>query len=494
MPRTPRDQGSDFCDNMNRRAFLRFAAAGVAAHTLGRWAAAASARRPNIVVILTDDQGYADISFNPHHPKEVLTPHMDALAREGVFFTQGYISGSVCSPTRAGLMLGRYQQRVGVYTAGDGGRGFDPKTPIFPSFLPGEYVSGAFGKWHLGLDEDYPELKWHALNRGFDECYKFMGRGAHDYYKLKGASGVDDTGPIYRNKKRIDDEGYLTTRLTDEACSFINEHKDRPFFLYLAYNAVHSPQQAPKADIERYREQFGDISDGRAILMAMLYHLDLGVGAVVKKLKDEGVWDNTLLFFFTDNGGAKVMEANNAPLRGWKGSTWEGGIRTPFVVSWPARFKGGRLLDTPVISLDVLPTVLDGIGVSGPTTTPFDGKSLLPVLEGRAKTLPRNLFFSNGGGDGEWAVRAGDWKLVAVREERELFNLAKDPSEEKDVKGQYPAKVAELTELYDAWLDEMAEPLSGDGKRWKQNSLSDRDKERLKKRAERKKERENQNR
>lgn len=479
---------------MNRRTFLRLAAAGLAANTLGSWAAAAPAKRPNIVVILTDDQGYADISFNPHHPKEVSTPNMDALARQSVFFTQGYISGSVCSPTRAGLMLGRYQQRVGVYTAGDGGRGFDPKVPIFPSFLPKEYVSGAFGKWHLGLDDDYPELKWHALNRGFDQCYKFMGRGAHDYYKLKGAGGQDDTGPIYRNKKRIDDEGYLTTRLTQEACSFIGEHKDRPFFLYLAYNAVHFPKQAPKEDIERYKKRFPKITEDRAILMAMLHHLDLGVGAVVKKLKDESLWDNTLLFFFTDNGGAKVMEANNAPLRGYKSSTWEGGIRTPFIVSWPARFKGGRRLDTPVISLDVLPTVVDAVGASEPADTPFDGKSLLPVLEGKTKTITRNLFFSSGGADGEWAVRSGDWKIVAVKDQRELFNLAQDPSEENDLKTKNPKKLAELTKLYDTWLDEMAEPASGAGKRWKQKTATATDKDRLKTRAERKKQRKNQNR
>lgn len=450
-------------------------------------AAAASKKRPNIVVILTDDQGYADISFNPHHPKEVSTPHMDALAREGVFFRQGYISGSVCSPTRAGLMLGRYQQRVGVYTAGDGGRGFDPKIPIFPSFLPEEYVSTAIGKWHLGLDTDHPELKWHALSRGFDECYKFMGRGAHDYYKLKGASGTHDTGPIYRNKKRIDDEGYLTTRLTEEACSFIDCQKDKPFFLYLAYNAVHSPKQAPQQEIERYRKQFPDLSESRVILMAMLHHLDLGVGAVVKKLKDEGLWDNTILFFFTDNGGAKVMEANNTPLRGWKGSKWEGGIRTPFVVSWPARFKGGRILDTPVISLDVLPTVLDALEVSPPTDKPFDGKSLLPVLQGKNKSLHKNLFFSNGGDNGEWAVRSGDWKLIGIREQKELFNLANDPSEKTNLATKHPEKVAELTKLYDAWLDEMAEPLSGKGKRWKVNTLTDREKQRFQKRMERKK-------
>jgi len=166
-------------DIMNRRNFLK-AASALAAGSMAPLPLVASLKsksRPNIVVILTDDQGYADISFNPNHPKEVSTPNMDALAKESVFFTQAYTSGAVCSPTRAGLMLGRYQQRVNVYTAGDGGKGFDPQIPIFPSFLPASYKCGAFGKWHLGLDDDYPELKWHALNRGFDECYKFMGRG-----------------------------------------------------------------------------------------------------------------------------------------------------------------------------------------------------------------------------------------------------------------------------------------------------------------------------
>ena len=165
---------------------------------------AAGAGRPNIVVIISDDQGYADLGFNPHHPKEVATPHLDALAREGVFFTQGYISGPVCSPTRAGLMLGRYQQRVGVYTAGDGGRGFDPKIPIFPALLPANYASIAIGKWHLGLDDDYPALKWHPISRGFKETYNFMGRGGHDYFRSTGVKGGDDeSAPLYRGRERI---------------------------------------------------------------------------------------------------------------------------------------------------------------------------------------------------------------------------------------------------------------------------------------------------
>ncbi|MBT6581127.1 MAG: sulfatase-like hydrolase/transferase, partial [Bacteroidetes Order II. Incertae sedis bacterium] len=308
--------------------------------------ASTNARNPNIVVIMTDDQGYADISYNPRHAKEVSTPHMDRLAKEGVFFSQAYTSGVVCSPTRAGLMLGRYQQRVGIYTAGEGGNGFDPNMKIFPSYLPEEYSSMAIGKWHLGLDADFPELKWHAVNRGFDEAFKFMGRGAHDYFEQKGIKG--DYAPIYRNKERLEGdeyEGYLTTRLSEEAVAFIDREKDNPFFLYLAYNAVHTPAQAPQEDIDFYKNKFPHLSETRATLMAMLKHLDDGVGMVVDKLKQEKLWDNTLLFFLTDNGGAAAMDADNGHLRDFKQSVYEGGIRTPWMISWPDRFKGGSVVD-----------------------------------------------------------------------------------------------------------------------------------------------------
>ena len=418
---------------------------------------AAATDQPNIVVILTDDQGYADISFNPHHPAEVSTPNMDKLAREGVFFSQAYTSGHVCSPTRAGLMLGRYQQRVGVYTAGDGGRGFDPKLPIFPAFLPRQYTSMAIGKWHLGLDKDYPRLKWHALSRGFDQCYKFMGRGGHDYFKLQGVNSAD-YAPIYRNKTRLKPEeyrGYLTTRLTEEAVDFIERQKDNPFFIYLAYNAVHAPPQAPEEDIERYRKKFPNLTRKRTILMAMLYHLDLGVGSVVEKLKDEGLWENTLLFFLTDNGGAKSMEANNGILRGFKGSLYEGGVRTPWIVSWPAKFEGGRALHTPVISLDILPTVLDALGVEAPKEAPFDGKSLLPLLSGESTSHHSELYFNSGEPKGEWAVRQGDWKAHGFKETYKLYNLANDPSESRNQASKNPAKAQELFQLHAAWLKEM---------------------------------------
>lgn len=445
-------------------------------------ASAAASKRPNIVVILTDDQGYADFSFSPHHPKGVSTPHMDALAREGIFFSHAYTSGNVCSPTRAGLMLGQYQHRVGVYDAGTGGSGFDPTIPIFPAMLPDAYFAGAFGKWHLGLDDDYPKLKWHPLSRGFDSFYGFMGRGAHDYFDLRSDSEGKFKHPVYRDRQRIDDEGYLTTRLSEEAVEFIHQQHASPFFLYLAYNAVHAPAQAPEEDIKRYQGNYPQLSEKRAILMAMLEHLDKGIGNVVKSLKETGTFDDTLLFFFTDNGGAGTMEANNAPLRGFKQQVYEGGHRTPFVVSWPDRFKGGRVIDTPIISLDVLPTVLDAVGELKPDNV-FDGKSLLPLIEDKAKTHHANLFWSEGGSTGEWAVRSGDFKLVAIKEKRELYNLADDPGESKDIIERNIDRAIEIEKLYDRWLDQMAPPASGHPKRFGAKPV---DRDKPKKRVERK--------
>ncbi len=466
-----------------RRQFLRaalgasVAVTGMLARSVLAQASSSARSKPNIVIIISDDQGYADISFNPHHPKEVSTPHLDALARESVFFTQGYISGNVCSPTRAGLMTGRYQQRAGIYTAGEGGSGLPLNERIFPQFLkPAGYVCGAFGKWHLGLTSEY-----NPAARGFDEFYGFLGRGAHDYYKLD-----DPESPLYRNLDPVKDHGYLTTRLTDEAVSFIRRNKSRPFLAYLAYNAVHAPAQAPEEDIR----QFNTGDPQRDILMAMLAHLDAGVGRVVQTLKTEGLWDNTLLFFLTDNGGAKAMHADNAPLRGCKQQNYEGGIRTPFIVSWPAQVKGGRFCDTPVISLDLLPTALAVVGLEPPKERPFDGRSLLPLLRGETKVLHEHLFWSEGGSSGEWAVRSGNWKLVASRDQRELYDLGADPAEETNLAQKHPDKVKQLSALYDSWLDQMAPPNSGAPKRWGETSPANalpKDQTKQKKREERKK-------
>ena len=409
--------------------------------------------KPNIVIILTDDQGYADVSYNPHSPPEVSTPNIDALADSSIICTQGYTSGHVCSPTRAGLMTGRYQQRFGIYTAGEGGSGVPLDEVFLPQRLgPAGYVSGALGKWHLGLTEEY-----HAMNRGFDEFYGFMGRGAHPYFDHS-----DMNHPIYRGLTPIKEEGYLTTRITEEAVDFINRHKEEPFFLYVTYNAVHAPPEAPEEDIKKVT---GDKT--RDTLMAMIKHLDMGVGEIVNALKKQNIFDNTLLIFLTDNGGSGAMNANNAPLRGFKQMDYEGGVHVPFIVSWPAQLKGGEKCDVPMWSIDLFATALDAAGLPVPKDKPLDGKSILSVLKGETDNLHDDLYWSSGGANGKWAIRSGNWKLVAEKDHIELFDLKKDLSETTDLAIKNPKVVAELTAKYNAWLDEMADPASKQEKRWK---------------------------
>ena len=412
--------------------------------------------KPNIVIILTDDQGYADVSYNPHSPPEVSTPNIDALAHSSIICTQGYTSGHVCSPTRAGLMTGRYQQRFGVYTAGEGGSGVPLDEVFIPQRLrPAGYVSGALGKWHLGLTKEY-----NAMNRGFDEFYGFMGRGAHPYF-----DHTDMNHPIYRGLKPIKEKGYLTTRITDEAVDFINRHKEQPFFLYVAYNAVHAPPEAPEEDIKKVT---GD--ETRDTLMAMIKHLDMGVGKIVNSLKKHDVFDNTLLIFLTDNGGSSAMHANNAPLRGFKQMDYEGGVHVPFIVSWPAQLEGGKKCDVPMWSIDLFATALDAAGLPMPKDKPLDGKSILPALKGETDKLHDELYWSSAGAKGKWAVRSDNWKLVAQKDRIELFDLQKDLSETTDLAARNPNVVSQLTDKYNTWLDQMADPLSKQEKRWNPNA------------------------
>ncbi|VGO19540.1 sulfatase-like hydrolase/transferase [Pontiella sulfatireligans] len=420
--------------------------------------AGAGNSRPNIVVIVSDDQGYADVSYNPHSPKEVQTPNIDQLAKSGVVCSAGYASGYVCSPTRAGLITGRYQQRFGIYTAQQGGSGMPLDETWFPVHLKqGGYRSGAFGKWHLGLTMDY-----HALNRGFDYFYGFMERGAHDYFHLKPKTDKGRVHPIYRNLDAAEnEEGYLTTLITQEAVNFIKRESDGPFFAYVAYNAVHSPAQAPAEDIARYNT--GD--EKRDILMAMLYHLDLGVGEIVKALKEAGVYENTLIFYLSDNGGDKGMKASNAPLSGAKHQVREGGIRVPFIVSWPGRLQAGTTCDVPVWSTDILPTSLVAAGLEAlPGSKPFDGKNILPALTGKSNKIHDALYWCSGS-DGKWAVRKGDWKFVFTLGKVALYDLSKDIAEANNLKDAHPEKLQELQKLYDAWFAEMGDPSEG-SKHW----------------------------
>jgi len=448
--------------NCTRRDFLRRCAGAAGGFALSKCALGAGGlvlsnqalkvrigSRPNIVLIVSDDQGYGDASCYDH-PKEVNTPSIDRLAAEGVRLTNGYASGYICAPTRAGLLTGRYQQRFGFYTGGHSRVGVPLNEITIADLLKKEgYATGVFGKWHVGLDYDY-----RPLQRGFDEFYGFLGHGAHDYFDLK-MEGTEEHNWIYRNNTPINDTGYLTQNLTREAVSFIEHHSKEPFFCYLPFNAVHWPLQALPEDIKH----FDTGNESRDIYMAMVECMDEGVGEVLNALKRTGVEDNTLVFFFSDNGGAKKNFANNGALRDFKHSVYEGGIHVPFIVKWPAKLAKGSVCPEPTISLDIFPTILSAVGASLPGDRIYDGKDMLPALLGEnTKPLHDVLFWFDG--ENKWAVRAGRWKLLSENGPVELYDLEADISETKDLSASNPAKVAELQSLYDEWNSQLAPPIS----------------------------------
>ncbi len=420
-------------------------------------------KKPNIVLIVSDDQGNADAGYQ-RSPATVSTPSIDKLAADGIIFTNGYASGYVCAPTRAGLLTGRYQQRFGFYRAPDSRIGL-PLTEITLAQVLKEdgYVTGAFGKWHLGLTEEY-----HPNNRGFDEFYGFLGHGAHDYFDLTIKEDANDYHqPIYRNLTKINDTGYLTDNLAREASSFIIDkaNKEKPFFLYLPFNAVHTPLQAPEEDIKK----FNTGNPKRDIQLAMLHRMDIAVGNVIETLKKEGVYDNTLIFFFSDNGGARASVADNLPLNGSKHTVYEGGFRVPFIMSWPEKLKP-EISDEPVISLDIMTTICAALEIELPKERIYDGRNILAVVQGDLKEpLHERLFFD--GNDGSWAVREGDWKLLfSKKKSLELYNLKNDYIEQNNLLTEYPDKVADLKAKYTAWRSEMGTPMGGDPKKKKKKA------------------------
>jgi arylsulfatase A-like enzyme len=349
-------------------------------------------------------------------------------------------------------MTGRYQQRLGLYTAGEAGSGVPMSEVLFPQYLkPAGYATAQFGKWHLG-----PDPEWSPALRGFDEVFGFLGRGAHDYFKLN-----DPADPIYRGTGVVEESGYLTDRLGEETAAFITRSKGKPFFAYLAFNAVHAPLQAPADEIAKFNTGDKD----RDTLLAMGKRMDDAVGKIMVTLKQTGAWENTLIFFISDNGGPLAQTANNAPLRGGKHQDYEGGIRVPFLVCWPSQLKPGEC-QIPVIALDILPTVLAAAGITAPATKPLDGMNILPVLRGQAVPEPRDFFWCSGSEEGWWAVRSGDWKLVAQKAKVELFDLSKDVSEKNDLAKAMPDKLCELTKLHDVWLAQMAAPVKAGAKKW----------------------------
>ncbi|MSV28525.1 MAG: N-acetylgalactosamine 6-sulfatase (GALNS) [Bryobacterales bacterium] len=434
--RRPPTEGNDMRANLSRRAMIR--TFGGCAAVGAKAAFGASRDKPNVVVIVSDDHGYADVSAFDH-PSE-KTPNIDRIGQRGVRFTQGYVSAYVCAPTRAALMTGRYQQRFGFFTASDSRAGMPlSETTIADLLKKHGYATGALGKWHLGLDMEH-----HPLRRGFDEFYGFLGHGGHDYFNLAPTERKYDS--IWRNDKVIEDTGYLTDNLAREAVSFISRHERRPFFLYLAFNAVHFPLQAPEATIKKYDTG----NPKRNTLLAMLEHEDRAVGRVLDELKTRGLDQNTLVVFFSDNGGAKNNAANNGALRDFKHSVYEGGIRVPFLMSWPAKLRENTVFRHPVICMDVLPTVAAAAGASLLKDREYHGKNLLPYLTGAASGPVHEWLFWDGD-EKKLAVRNGRWKLVSNNARVELFDLEADMREKTDLSVKHPDAVERLQSALDNW-------------------------------------------
>ena len=417
-------------------------------------------KQPNVIVIVSDDAGYAD--FGCYGGKEIPTPNIDALAKNGTLFTDAYVSASVCAPSRAGILTGMYQQRFGFehniselpvkpYTQND--VGMDPKIKtIGDQMQHNGYRTIAIGKWHQGDLAQYFPLK-----RGFDEFYGFIG-GHRNFFGYKGGKAPSNELALYDNDKIVPENTitYLTDMFTDKAISFVKENKDKPFFMYLAYNAVHVPMNAKKELMDR----FPNITDpGRKAYAAMMTSLDDGVGALVKVLSTEKIYDNTLIIFINDNGAATGNYADNGKLRGLKGSKWEGGIRVAYIMQYPDQIPAGKLYHKMVSALDIMPTAVgagNGKLISGQVT---DGKNLIPYVNSSIKKAPHgDLFWRRGIAA---AVRSGDkWKLIRSGDINPvlLFNLKKDISETKNLAKSHPAKVKKLMAKLENWEKAVDQP------------------------------------
>ena len=430
-------------------------------------AAIAQERRPNIVLIVADDLGYADVGI--HGSRDIPTPNIDALAKAGIRFSDAYVTGPHCSPTRAGLLTGRYQQRFGheVNMSGPGLGLPTSETTMADRFREAGYRTALLGKWHLGADD-----RFHPLARGFDEFYGFLG-GEHSYIESSPGGG----NPLYEGRDRVEAAGYLTDVLTDRAVAFIRREKSRPFFLYLSYNAVHTPMQAS----EKYLSRFKNIAnEQRRTYAAMLAALDDGIGRTLEALRAEGLDERTLIFFFSDNGGptmpgTTINGASNAPLRGSKRQTWEGGIRVPFIIRWKGQLAAGKVDARPIVQLDVLPTALAAAGVAIKPEWKLDGVNLLPYVTGKNAGTPHAALYWRM--FGHMAIRKGPWKLVKSMEGplldadvanpdlsgAQLFNLAQDIGEQHDLSAAQPAKLKELTDDWLRWNRELPKPLWAPG-------------------------------
>jgi arylsulfatase A-like enzyme len=444
--------------------------------------ATAPQAQPNLVLIIADDLGYADVGFNGC--EDIPTPGIDRIAREGARFTDAYVTAAVCGPSRAGLITGRHQDRFGSCQNPT----VDPSVPnngvptternIAELLRPAGYTSIAVGKWHLGT---YPGL--HPQDRGFDQFYGFL-TGGHDYFPenltLEDLSEVNEPWAWYRTKLldngvRVGTKKYLTDELSDRAVRFIDDHEQGPFFLYLCYNAPHTPLQAT----EEYLARFPDITDKkRRTYAAMVSAMDDGIARVLDALDRKGFAANTLVVFLSDNGGADNNASRNTPLRGYKASPFEGGIRVPFALRWPGVAEAGAVFEHPISSMDIAATIVEAAGPLARAqvreTHPLDGVDLRPFLSGERDGRPHDTLFWRWVEKGHAAVRHGDLKLIARGADGGgdlLFNLADDESERRNLlRADLPAISPDpLHAALAQWFEQLVPPAYPPLGSWKFN-------------------------
>ncbi len=409
-----------------------------------------AAKQPNVVFILVDDLGYADVGA--FGSKEIRTPHIDRLARDGARLTQCYAGAPVCTPTRASFITGLYPARTGLEWAlqrDERDPGLKPTDGSLPRLLKNAgYATGMFGKWHLGFK---PEFSPNA--HGFDEFFGMLG-GSDDMYAHRGVTGEPD---LYENGKLVEREGYLTDLFAERAAAFIDAHKAGPFFLYLPFNAVHFPFQAPgKPNQLRTAETWQ--SGGRKDYVAMMERVDWGIGLVMKALERNGLGRDTLVLFTSDNGGDRLSD--NGALFHHKATLWEGGIRVPCIARWPGVVAAGSTSAQPAITMDFTASILAAAGVSAPRK--LDGIDLVPVLARKSKPAPRTLYWRITGVDRKQkAVRMGPWKYIREGEgttarKELLFDVERDPSERRELGYKHPEMMPKLRQLMADWEAELA--------------------------------------
>ena len=417
---------------------------------------AALGKAPNVLIVLADDLGWADLGYQGS--TDIKTPNLDRLASQSVRFTDGHVTASVCSPSRAGLLTGRYQQRFGHEAntpPSDQGMALGQVT-MADALKKLGYRTGIIGKWHLGnADRFYPN------QRGFDYFYGLREGSRSYFYNPEREDKPTSNKRIEQNGQTVSFDGYLTDVLGRQAARFIAEDSERPFFLFLSFTAPHGPMHATEDDLRR----FAEIADKkRRTYAAMVWAMDRAIGRVLEQLEQSGRADDTLLWFLSDNGGATNNGSVNLPLAGHKGIKFEGGIRVPFLLRWPKRFGEGRVYDRMVSSMDIFATSLAAAG-GDVRTADLDGENLVPYLTGEKSGNPHQelywhkLWFS--------AMRDGAWKLIYVKDYGyALYDLSTDPNETSNRAGQDPRRVDSMKQRLNAWKAEMESPRWDEAIRW----------------------------